>query len=626
MASLNSLVDPLAQSFFIEEPCCVTKVDLYFKTKDTYLPMLTQIRANDNGFPGDYIVPFSEKITYPRNISTSTDASTPTTIIFDAPIYLVPGEYSLCLGTDSKKYQVYISELDQDDLVTGKRISSQPYMGTLYKSQNATTWTPEQTQDLKFNLYRAIFDKNVTATLDFKARQLGAMNSKVLQDEPLEVFNGSTLMRVHHRYHGMTNGTYVVISSIANLDGYVSGAVASANNGVTPGTALGQGISGPGTGFGINFDNVAGVALQISNVTTNSYTVDVGTAATASARFGGNQVVVTKNLLIDAVQPKLGLIQNGDTNVVHQLKGTLTNYTQDSTFFDIQPTLTELNQTRLVANPTVKANNLSGNESFHYRMNLSTQNKYVSPLIDKQQIGLLTYHNLINNPTYASEHPLTEDEVTLMSAINTTFTATDVTPQNEKGVLTVPLAHQENALAIPIGSTITLTGVVTDVDGTYRVTDIASDGSEITLSAINLADPASFASTTTDFTIVYGKTYIVEEANVNGSVISKYITRKITLANPSTALNLRVDVNRKAGSNILFYYKPYLIGEDAETAEFIEIAAPNLPVSLDNAFTEIELELDELTPFDGLEIKIAFTSSNSAIVPKCKNLRVIALA
>lgn len=621
MASYNSLVDPLAQSFFIEEPCCVTKVDLYFKTKDNYLPMLTQIRANDNGFPGDYIVPFSEVITHPRNIQTSTDGSLATTITFQSPVYLVPGEYSLCLGTDSKRYQTFISELDQTDLVTGKRISAQPYMGTLYKSQNATTWTPEQLQDLKFNLYRAVFDKSVTATLDFRARQKGDMNSTVLGVEPLELFNGSTTMRVHHNNHGMTAGTYVVISGIENLGGHATANLAVLDTGVTPGTTLGQDIDGPGTAYGINFNNVEDVPLQISNVTQNSYTVDVGAAATQSIRIGGEQVVATRNLLIDAIQPKSGVIQNGDTTIGHQIKGTFTNYTQDSAFIDIPATLTELNATRLVANSTVKAQNLSGNESFHYRMNLSTSNKYVSPLIDKQKLGLLTYHNLINNPTYASENPLTEDEVTFMSAVNTNMIQlTDTT-----AVLEIPVAYQETVQSIPIGSTVTISGSVNTNDGTYRVTEIANDGTNLYLATISVGGLFGTLNAT-DFTVVYGKNYVAEEADVNGSVISKYITRKISLANPSTAINLRVDVNRKAGTDLLFYYKPYLVGEDIPGDEFIQIPSPNLPVSLDNSFTEIELELDELTPFDGLEIKIAFTSNSSSVVPKCKNLRVIALA
>lgn len=42
-------------------------------------------------------------------------------------------------------------------MVTDEFISNQPYLGSLFKSQNASTWEPSQWEDLKFILYRAEF-------------------------------------------------------------------------------------------------------------------------------------------------------------------------------------------------------------------------------------------------------------------------------------------------------------------------------------------------------------------------------------------------------------------------------------------------------------------------------------
>ena len=36
-------------------------------------------------------------------------------------------------------------------------VSKQPAAGSLFRSQNATTWTPSQYEDLKYTLYRADF-------------------------------------------------------------------------------------------------------------------------------------------------------------------------------------------------------------------------------------------------------------------------------------------------------------------------------------------------------------------------------------------------------------------------------------------------------------------------------------
>ena len=44
-------------------------------------------------------------------------------------------------------------------------VSAQPMLGSLFKSQNGSTWTASQYEDLKFNLYAAEFEE--TATISF---------------------------------------------------------------------------------------------------------------------------------------------------------------------------------------------------------------------------------------------------------------------------------------------------------------------------------------------------------------------------------------------------------------------------------------------------------------------------
>ena len=45
-------------------------------------------------------------------------------------------------------------------------VSEQPHLGTLFKSQNNKTWTPVQSEDMKFKLFRADFSPTVgTVTL-----------------------------------------------------------------------------------------------------------------------------------------------------------------------------------------------------------------------------------------------------------------------------------------------------------------------------------------------------------------------------------------------------------------------------------------------------------------------------
>jgi ABC-type oligopeptide transport system ATPase subunit len=46
------------------------------------------------------------------------------------------------------------------------KIDKQPYIGSLFKSQNASTWEPDQNKDLKFVIRRAVFEASGTAQFD----------------------------------------------------------------------------------------------------------------------------------------------------------------------------------------------------------------------------------------------------------------------------------------------------------------------------------------------------------------------------------------------------------------------------------------------------------------------------
>ena len=154
--------DPLAQSFLVEDDTGVfiTKCDVFFRTKDDgTTPVVFQLRTMKNGFPTQNVLPFSEIVLDPEEIQTSSDGSVATTFEFKAPVYLEGRgqEYAICLASNSTKYSVYISRIGENDLLSDTFISNQPYLGSLFKSQNASTWEPSQWEDLKFTLYRADF-------------------------------------------------------------------------------------------------------------------------------------------------------------------------------------------------------------------------------------------------------------------------------------------------------------------------------------------------------------------------------------------------------------------------------------------------------------------------------------
>ena len=94
-----------------------------------------------NGFPTQHVLPFSEIVVSPDDIQISGDGSVATTITFKAPVYCEPGqEYAIALASNSTKYSVYVSRVGENDLLSQTFISNQPYLGSLFKSQNASTW------------------------------------------------------------------------------------------------------------------------------------------------------------------------------------------------------------------------------------------------------------------------------------------------------------------------------------------------------------------------------------------------------------------------------------------------------------------------------------------------------
>ena len=171
--------DPLAQSFLLEAQggMFVTGVDIYFATKDQKIPISMQIRPMENGYPTKDILPFSDCTLIPSQVEISENASIATRFEFPAPVYIPESEeHCFVLFSDSNEYKVWISRMGDIDITGTRTISEQPYAGVLFKSQNASTWTADQYEDLKFNLYRAKFNTSVTGSAVFNNASLGAGN------------------------------------------------------------------------------------------------------------------------------------------------------------------------------------------------------------------------------------------------------------------------------------------------------------------------------------------------------------------------------------------------------------------------------------------------------------------
>jgi hypothetical protein len=160
--------DPLAQTFFVDVQkypygLFLESIDLFFRAKDDgNIPVTVQIRPTVNGAPSsDYWYPESVVVKYPDEINISenpliTSNSSATNFRFDFPVYLKPGLYAFIVLTDSNEYTVW--EAEKGGTTTNNEfVDKQPYLGTLYKSQNAMEYVPFLNEDLMFKLNRCVF-------------------------------------------------------------------------------------------------------------------------------------------------------------------------------------------------------------------------------------------------------------------------------------------------------------------------------------------------------------------------------------------------------------------------------------------------------------------------------------
>jgi len=175
---LEGWYDPLAQTFLVSpaqysQGLFIDKVRVCFKSKHQTAPVTLQLRPTVNGYPSSTVIyPYGTVTLTPDKVQVSDspdmdDATKYTDFIFDTPVYMLPGEHAFVLVSNSNGYEVYAAEVGKLDLVSGLQISEQPYGGSLFKSQNSSTWTPDETTDMMFRMYRKVFNNTVTSTAQF---------------------------------------------------------------------------------------------------------------------------------------------------------------------------------------------------------------------------------------------------------------------------------------------------------------------------------------------------------------------------------------------------------------------------------------------------------------------------
>lgn len=151
---------------------------------------------------------------YVKTTDFATATKVATNFKFTSPVYLAPGEYAIVLIANTEKYNVYVSEIGQLNITNidqGQLISTQPYAGSFFKSQNARTWTPVQEEDLMFTINRCSFNRT-SGTALFK-------NSAMASSKPYHLFKTTSQEinfgnnKVSWQYKPSSDGTVAGLNS-----------------------------------------------------------------------------------------------------------------------------------------------------------------------------------------------------------------------------------------------------------------------------------------------------------------------------------------------------------------------------------------------------------------------------
>lgn len=365
-------IDPLAQTFLIDTEGGIfcKSLNLFFKTKDPSIPVRVSIRSVENGTPTQKIVPGADKVVYPSSVNISDDASASTAVTFDHPIYLAQNqEYAIVLMAQSDSYEAWVAEMGGFDRTNPtNRITKQPYGGVFFTSQNASTWTPEQSRDLKFNLNRCEFSFS-TGELNLVHDSIPA---KLLPLNPMLSTNGSAVVKVFHKNHGMQNALnpIVIISGAATFNG-----IAAAN------------INGTRT-------------INPSTITHDTYEFTTGSSDTASATGsgGGAAIYATENKQIDVLRPVIQSLTVPGTSIRYYM----TPYNEQ----EIVSLETEVlaNENVIFASPkSIASDANSTTKTFNLRCVFSTATSNISPVIDMNRASLYTIQNRVIDNTVGDE-------------------------------------------------------------------------------------------------------------------------------------------------------------------------------------------------------------------------------
>jgi hypothetical protein len=374
--------EPIAQSLSIEAPegqsgLYVTKLDLFFAKKDPSVGISVFFCPMSNGIPDSSKILGSAHLDSADVVADPT-AILPTTFYFKEPIFVnANSDYAFFVAADgnSPEFQMWVSETGYPDVVTGAQVYTNPYCGDLFRSSNAKTWTALPKEDVKFNLYVANFTVGTgTAVFENENDDFITYNTLALANSQVTIAVGDEVFLINSA------------SNVAITNTSVTGAVQSID------TTNGKLKIDSSTG---GFSNGAKIGVfrvaQYGNTTQANTTTLVATA----------NVVTVDNAVLHAIVPRFSTGMPLGTTISFSFSGISNSGSLDSTYYDLSLDVERemLDYSRLVYSKS----NQGVSKSLTIKSLLTTNNKYLSPMLDLSRKSALALKNIINSDN-TNEH------------------------------------------------------------------------------------------------------------------------------------------------------------------------------------------------------------------------------
>jgi len=635
-------IQPLAQTFEIPpDPgknaagdtfrggAFLTSVELFFFGKDDVLPVFVEIRETLNGYPTSKRLVFSRKVLSPTDVSTSTLGDVPTKFTFESPVYIMEGtEYCVVVSSHSPEYKIFIARLGEDSLLGGKKLDKQPLMGTLFKSSNDRAWAISPMEDLKITMNAALFEVGSSdgAIKGFSDDDgLGNLTlhnspvpSRTLLNNPLSFTHGDTALKINHKDHGM----YTTTNNVT---------IAGAKSGLL--TTLSAGITSTATTLslvsGANFGNTSGKFAGSVDSTSRWY-------------IKINDEIMFFTAITDTAVSAVTRAQ-GDTTAAAHAAGSVVELYQihKVPFIEVNKTFTS------IANIDIDSYSvtLSSSPAFDGGAGSSAENGGTVVTASENHImntGVLQISSLDLEQTGITAFARTTS-ATSVSGSETSFSRRSEANESKIAINDNTDFDTTRMIASPINETNEMGGAKSYLTRINMKSTRSNLSPAIDLqrsSWISVMNRINKIDSSSD--LASNLTFIPSTEAEGDNNAAIYVTKKVILENPATALKVLLAANRPADATIKVMFKT-LSSEDSIDFDDLPYQFFNTTGTSDlvvnsslavNDFQEYTYSAgvtddgigDPLPEFISFSIKIIMQSTNQSAVPRLSDLRALALA